>query len=188
MSLNVPTFPNYARPMTFEFWVQLPCGSPAGNPRSLQASSFGGNFLIYVRPDFERKGFATIDLFTGGGEAGVRYPTDGAWHHYMFAIECLGRADSHLRRRPAESITTITAGALTPNTSTALKFGNGFGALTGKLDEVRFSNVARPRRLGDGVLQQPEIRLHVHHRSGSCRGYQSRRAVGRGGVGRVGGD
>jgi hypothetical protein len=43
---------------------------------------------------------------------------------------------------------TAFGGALSPNTSTALKFGNGFGALSGKLDEVRFSNVARPAGWG----------------------------------------
>jgi hypothetical protein len=42
-----------------------------------------------------------------------------------------------------QSITTITAGALDPHTSAAVKFGNGFAPLEGKLDEVRFSNVGR---------------------------------------------
>jgi hypothetical protein len=37
----------------------------------------------------------------------------------------------------------MTAGALNPRTSAAVKFGNGFAPLTGKLDEVRFSNAER---------------------------------------------
>jgi hypothetical protein len=135
-------FPDYAGPMTFEFWAQFASGGPSGNPTVLQASSFGGNFLIYVRPDFEGKGFATVDLFTAGGERGIPYPTDGAWHHYVMAVDLSGNLIATIDG-VQQSITTMTAGALNPRTSTAVKFGNGFAPLVGKLDEVRFSNAGR---------------------------------------------
>jgi hypothetical protein len=135
-------FPDYASPMTFEFWAQFPSGDLSGNPTILQASSFGGNFLIYVRPDFEGRGFATVDLFTAGGEQGIPYPTDGAWHHYMMAADLSGNLIATIDG-VQQSITTMTAGALNPRTSAAVKFGNGFAPLTGKLDEVRFSNAER---------------------------------------------
>jgi hypothetical protein len=142
-------FPNYARPMTFEFWLQLPSGGIQGFTAVtiLQASSFSGNFLIYVRPDFEGKGFATVDLFTATGEAGIPCPTDGAWHHYMFAVNASGGLVVTFDG-VQQSTLTMFGGALSPNTSTAVKFGNGFAPLVGKLDEVRFSNAARPAGWG----------------------------------------
>jgi hypothetical protein len=135
-------FPDYARPMTFEFWLQVASGTPGASRTVLQASTYSGNFLIYVRPDFESKSFATIDVFTAGGERGIPYPTDGAWHHYVMAVDASGNLIATIDG-VQQSITTITAGALDPHTSTAVKFGNGFAPLEGKLDEVRFSNVER---------------------------------------------
>jgi hypothetical protein len=142
-------FPSYARPMTFEFWLQLPSGGVPGGASAtiLQASSFGGNFLIYVRPDFEGKGFATVDLFTASGEAGIPCPTDGAWHHYMFAVNASGGLVVTFDG-VQQSMLTMFGGTLSPNTSPAVKFGNGFAPLVGTLDEVRFSNAARPAGWG----------------------------------------
>jgi hypothetical protein len=142
-------FPSYARPMTFEFWLQLPSGGVPGGASAtiLQASSFGGNFLVYVRPDFEGKGFATVDLFTASGEAGIPCPTDGAWHHYMFAVNASGGLVVTFDG-VQQSMLTMFGGTLSPNTSPAVKFGNGFAPLVGTLDEVRFSNAARPAGWG----------------------------------------
>jgi len=140
--VQAEVFPNYARPMTFEFWLKLPPGGPVGNVTVLQASSYAGNFLLYTRLDYEARGFGTITLFTSGGEYGVPYPTDGAWHHYVLAVNASGvliPAIDAVEQSPV----AITAGALDPHTSTSVKFGNGVGGLTGLLDEVRFSNTAR---------------------------------------------
>ena len=88
--------------MTFEFWLQLPVGAPGASARSSRPSSYGGNFLIYVRPDFESKGFATIDLFTDGGEAGVPYPDGRRVAPLHVRGGCVGRAGRDFRRCPAE--------------------------------------------------------------------------------------
>jgi hypothetical protein len=136
-------FPNYARPMTFEFWARLPA-AVANGMTIAAASVVEGNFAIYARGDFESKGFATIDIYTSGsdGELGIPYPTDNADHHYVLAVDAAGNLTATMDG-VAQTVTTITAGVLNPHTSTVLKFGQAFGALVGRLDEVRFSKVAR---------------------------------------------
>jgi hypothetical protein len=134
--IDVPTFANYSGPMSFEFWAQMPA-TPPSTPFTLLRGN-ANSFLIYFRPLS-----VTIDLFTPVGEVGVPYPTDGSWHHYVLSVNGSGALTATIDG-VAQTVTTLTAGPLTPSTSTSLKFGAGFeNSLTGSLDEVRFSSIDR---------------------------------------------
>ena len=133
--IDVTSYTNFARPMSFELWVR----NSVNSGTFLQASTYTNNFLVYHRNN------TNVCLFVSLSDEfcyDVDITADNIFHHLVFTIASDGTRAIYFDGT-AVTINHLAGTTSAPNTSTALKFGNGFTANTTRMDEIRISNTVR---------------------------------------------
>lgn len=128
--IDISTFSNFSYPITLDIWSN----ATVNQGTFVQASSFNTNMLFYIN------GTAPSLFVSGGNEVnGHAGDIDGTLKHIVVSVTSGGVAQIYVNGATSGGTATLTS----LNTTTALKFFNGYTANTGKLDEVRISNTNR---------------------------------------------
>lgn len=128
--IDISTFANFSYPISIELWSN----ANTNQGTFVQASSFNTNMLFYIN------GTAPSLFVSGGNEVnGHATDIDGTMKHISVSVTSGGVAQLYVNGATSGGTATLTS----LNTTTALKFFNGYTANTGKLDEVRISNTNR---------------------------------------------
>ncbi len=141
--VNVNTFSDFGRPITFEFWEKH-ASMLDSDQEVIAAPAAGFGFLLYHHSSTVETGFVkALTFFSDVGEVGVAFSPDGNWHHFGISIDAAGAA-TIVKDGVSASVLTITPGASHPITGTAIQIGNGAGLpLVGQLDEFKISSTNR---------------------------------------------
>lgn len=131
------TVADLEKPVSFECWLK---GAAVGQEPIFGASLYNDNFLIYMK-DGDKAQFRV----SGTDEFGFSQTLDNAWHYLVFVVERDGTRHAYWDGVEKALDGTVVGVLSHPHTSTTILLGNsgnGVGAFTGILDEIRISQQA----------------------------------------------